>query len=206
MTGGSGGALLLRGDWAGRADALRLSLQAGTRGTRETVALGAQWVLGRPGLYSIPSAIPALGLGEMIYKPAGPPADIAASAVNAALVSLVEVDREVRFRRERARELRTALADSSSFEGIEPAAGGEPGYLRFAMLDRTGDAKPEHSLGVLRGYPITLDEHPETRKVLAGTESLDGARHLRDRLYTAPTHSLVSDGDARRIAAWLRGR
>jgi hypothetical protein len=79
-----------------------------------------------------------------------------------------------------------------------------PGYLRFAVLDALGSAVPAPGLGAIRGYPMTLDQHPETRRVLADGESAGaGARALRDRLFTLPTHSRVTARDTERLCEWL---
>ena len=205
LTGGSGGALLIRTkrfhDWSEAASARLLEP---ARGLREIVALSAQLVLGRPMTYSIPASIPALGLGEMIYKPPREPRSMAAAAVRVLQAALRLNAAEVESRRRVARELTAAHARTTRFTAIVPAPGATPGYLRFATLDARGDARPDARLGALRGYPISLDEHVETKRVLiAGQPELPGARTLRDRLFTLPTHSMVSVADIARLITWL---
>jgi hypothetical protein len=81
---------------------------------------------------------------------------------------------------------------------------GESGYLRLALLDSVGDASPLPALGALRGYPATLDQHPQLRPILAPLEHAGkGAIQLRDRLFTLPTHAGVQRRDAARIAQWM---
>jgi perosamine synthetase len=205
MTGGSGGALLFRGGrFANEARRIHDSLWPASRGMRDIVALSAQWVLGRPLLYSIPASIPALGLGEMIYKPPREPARMSASAVSVLPVAMRMNDAEVAARRSVAARFTDAIARSTRFSSIQPIAGAVPGYLRFAIRDTRGDAIPDPHLGALRGYPITLDEHAETKRVLIGGQpELPGARTLRDRLFTLPTHSMVSAADIARLIRWL---
>lgn len=205
MTGGSGGALLIRQanflDWGEDASARLLKAASGVQ---EIVALSAQLALGRPQTYTIPASIPALGLGEMIYKPPREPRAISMAAVPVLRAALRLNPAEVETRRRVARELTAAHARTNRFTAIAPVAGANPGYLRFATLDARGDARPNASLGALRGYPISLDEHVETKRVLVeGQPDLPGARVLRDRLFTLPTHSMVTAADIARLSAWL---
>jgi hypothetical protein len=82
--------------------------------------------------------------------------------------------------------------------------GGEPGFLRLPFLDAIGDAAPNASIGAMRGYPLTLDQHDQLRPILAaGERAGSGAQRLRDRLFTAPTHSRVSNADVRRFQQWV---
>jgi hypothetical protein len=84
-------------------------------------------------------------------------------------------------------------------------AGAQAGYLRFVVLDAEGHAAPSPRLGVLRGYPLTLEEHAPLRTALMPGESAgSGSRTLRDRLFTIPTHSLVVASDLARIEEWFR--
>jgi perosamine synthetase len=205
MTGGSGGALLIRKPslvaWGQEA---RRALRKPRRGARDVVALAAQWMLARPALYSIPASIPALGLGEMVYHAAGEPEGISTAAATVLRTALAGNEAEVRVRRARAAEL-TAASSGSSLTPVRLVPGANPGYLRLALLDTIGTAVPDPHLGALRGYPITLDEHPATRRVLVDRQpELSGARVLRDRLFTLPTHSLVSSADVARLSVWLR--
>jgi perosamine synthetase len=207
MTGGSGGALLVRKptllEWARKA---RWTLKAPAKGLRDVVALSAQWVLGRPTMYTIPASIPGLALGEMIYKSPREPAELSAAAAVVLRGAMHVNDAEVASRRRVAAELEKAASRSKRFRPIRPVAGAVPGYLRFAVVDAGGRAEPDPHLGALRGYPITLDEHVETRRILAdGQADLPGARVLRDGLFTLPTHSMVTRADVARMTHWLSG-
>lgn len=203
-TGGSGGALLLRGrDWSATADAMRAKLRERRRGVKDTVALAAQWMFARPSLYAIPSAVPMLKLGEMVYHPAGEPRALSAAASAVVPAALAIDAAEVRARRARAEGLMTACAESGRFTPIRPLDGARPGYLRLAIRDLTGHADPDPQGGVIRGYPITLDEHAETRRILHRDTRLIGARELRDRLFTIPTHTRVGPADDARLRAWV---
>lgn len=205
LSGGSGGALLSR-DARFDDQVARLSASIGRPrpGWSDLAAAGAQWALGRPALYGIPSAIPALRLGEMVYHPAHEPRSL--SAASAALVSraLGRADREVAVRRRIAAALTMAAEEGADICAPRPIADAVPGYLRFPVVDGgTRVARPD--LGILRGYPRTLHEQEELRPVLMPREPpTPGAEVLRRCLFTLPTHSMLARADIERLGEWLR--
>ena len=204
LTSGSGGAVLIRTSaleqWAHRTRAM---LGPGRSGGREAAALAAQWILARPNLYRIPASIPGLRLGEMVFRPPREPRAIASTAAKL-LGAALEMDKnEVRGRRLRAHDIVARLRPNSRMSPVRPIAGGESGYLRLALLDTKGDAVPLPSVGAVRGYPLTLEQHPQLRTQLApGERAGNGALHLRDRLFTAPTHSRVNAKDLSMLGEW----
>jgi dTDP-4-amino-4,6-dideoxygalactose transaminase len=204
-TGGSGGALLIRTDrFADEGKHARKKLPARRRGGREIIALAAQWLLARPSLYGIPASVPALKLGEMVYRAPQNPKAISDTAATVLRSALSLDDAEVGARRRHAGELTQVISTAQRFSAIRVVDGADPGYLRFAILDETGNSTPAPNLGAVRGYPITLDEHSATMTVLDRMrEPLNGARVLRDRLFTLPTHSRVTRHDIARIAEWV---
>ena len=202
-TTGSGGALLVRNPAFGDAVAAT-NARSPRRGLRPLFALAAQWVLARPSLFAIPASIPALRLGETVYHEAGEPRAISAAGARMLGGALAADRAEVRHRRERAAQLARAAERSDRFAAIVPVSGAMPGYLRFAVRDAAGTAAPAPRAGVLRAYPMTLDEHPRTKPLLLPGESAGaGARLLRDQLFTLPTHSRASDADTRALVQWL---
>ena len=203
-TAGGGGALLIREpglmEWGDRA---RGSLDKGRGGARALVMLAAQWTLGRPALYQVPASVPALKLGEMVYHEAHEPRAPAATMLRMLPSALSLDDAEVRVRRANAERLMSA-ARAGRLLAVRSLPAAIPGYLRLAMLDPHGDMREAPRLGVLRGYPVTLDAHPESARVrVAGGESLAGARTLRDTLFTVPTHSRLAERDLSRLEALL---
>jgi perosamine synthetase len=208
MTAGSGGALLFRSRaLVGLNASPIVGLSAPRRGGREVIALAAQWVLARPHLYGIPSSIPSLRLGEMVYRPAPEPGAMSEVAATILLAALEMDEPEVARRRARAKRVLSMLGDERRLAPVRSIRGGEPGYLRLAVLDRAGDVLPEQSLGAVRGYPMTLDQHQQLRMLLLPNERGGaGSRFLRDRLFTAPTHSRVREIDTVRIAGWIARR
>jgi hypothetical protein len=163
----------------------------------------AQWLLARPALYAIPSSLPFLRLGETIYHPAHDARPIAAASAALAADALARADAEADARASVAESIVAAAGRAGT--GVRPVAGGRPGYLRLPA--RRADATPAPELGVLRGYPKTLADYDELRRLLLPGEAAGpGAAELRDTLFTLPTHHHVRDADVRRLAAWLQSR
>ncbi|HKC81973.1 MAG TPA: DegT/DnrJ/EryC1/StrS family aminotransferase [Gemmatimonadaceae bacterium] len=204
-TAGSGGALLLRGKAsANRVGQNGFHLDQMQQGGYELAALGAQWLLARPSLYRVPASIPGLRLGEMVYKPAAEPRSM--SRVSASVLSgaLRLEGAEVGRRRTNAKRLIESVGEGSRLIPVHAISGGEPGYLRLALLDRAGDTVARESLGAVRGYPMTLDQHVQLQPLLVSNERAgSGSVQLRDRLFTVPTHSRVRDVDIARLVDWL---
>ncbi|HJP60779.1 MAG TPA: DegT/DnrJ/EryC1/StrS family aminotransferase, partial [Gemmatimonadaceae bacterium] len=208
LAAGSGGAILMRNGFErSHGDGLRLSVAPPKRGGFEVVSLAAQWVLARPALYGIPSSIPALRLGETVYKPAHEPHSISTMAA-AILPGAIKMDfDETRTRQARAAAILSTLTRSARIDPVKPVAGGEPGYLRLAVLDPGGAISPNVRLGAVRGYPMTLDQHPQLHSLLEPGESAgSGSSLLRDRLLTLPTHSRVRSIDILRITMWAKAQ
>jgi hypothetical protein len=155
-------------------------------------------------LYSLPASVPALALGEMLYRPAPPPAAMAPFTTRLLASALSREADELRVRRAHARTLDDAGRLGSVLAPIEAVEGAVPGYLRFAGLTRGhGDGAPH--LGVVRPYPQTLAEHHVTWELLACPSALPGACELRDRLVTLPTHSRVGETELALLTSWLAG-
>lgn len=202
MTGGGGGALLLGTKLARHAQALRTGLRPAVKGVGELMMVAGQWALGRPSLFAIPSALPAFRLGEMVYRPGRAPAALSA-ATAAMLRGALSTDAdEIATRRANARLLQQELLDRRSVRPVAPVPGAAPAYLRFAYLD-AGGSTVHRKLGMSRGFPVTLDEHPEMRRLMDRHSRMPGAATLRDQLRTLPTHSHMQRQDIVALAHWL---
>lgn len=206
MTGAGGGALLSIGDaHVEKLDDAHRALAAPRIGMRTLTMAKVQWLLGRPSLYALPSAIPALHLGETRYHPAHDAREI--TGVSASLVreALLRADADLEIRTAHAKVLEHAAQEASGVQLIRPIAGAVPGYLRLPVRLSsawTGD-RERPRLGVVHGYPRTLEELPELAKWVTGEERLTGARELARNLVTLPTHSLLSQNDLRALRNWL---
>ena len=204
-TGGRGGALLGYDVAFDDAFAREMTaLGAPARGWSDLAAAGAQWVMGRPGLYGIPSAIPALRLGEMVYHPAHAPRSLSAAAAALVTRALRAAPAEVAIRRRNAAALAIAADEGGDVQAIDVIPDGVSGMLRFPVRD-TGSRLERPDLGILRGYPRTLHEQPELRHCLEADEPpTPGAAELRRTLFTLPTHGFVTRRDMEAMIEWLR--
>lgn len=204
-TAGAGGALVATDPaWAERVRAAARALPAGGRGLATVAKTAAQWMLGRPAVYGIPSAIPWLRLGEMVYHPAGEPAAMGDGARALLARSLDLDDAEVAARRGTAAALARVAAGVPDLVVPRPPADAVPGWLRFPVLDVAGRRRPDPVLGITPGYPQALVEQPPAREVLVdGEPPTPGAIELRRGLLTLPTHALVDPRDLARLRAWL---
>ena len=204
-TGGSGGALLATGEVAPAAlDAAADALRSGgsSAGWKGIAAAVAQWALGRPRLYGIPSALPFLRLGEMVYHAAHEPSAIGVANAALAADAMRRADAEASARRAVAEAILSTLGPAVT--PCEPIPGGCPGYLRLPLLGR--GVEPAHRLGILRSYPLTLAEHPQIADILLPGESAGpGSAELRSTLLTAPVHGHVRPADVAAIGRWARG-
>lgn len=204
-TTGSGGAVLVRtpklGTWVQQ---MRNELANAGRGGRELGTLAAQWLLSHPLLYRLPASVPALRLGEMVYHAPKEPRAMPTVAAGMLGAVLRRDDREIETRRAHANDLLSRIDGSGRIVPIRPVAGGRSGFLRLAVTDATGHLAVNPPLGVLRGYPLTLEQHEQLKPMLAaGEKAGKGSILLRDRLFTLPTHSRVGCRDRDRLQAWL---
>jgi perosamine synthetase len=203
-TTGGGGAVLLRSETATTVARLRNQLATAVRGSREIGALAAQWILSDPLLYRLPASIPALKLGEMVYHPPRPPRAMPAAAAAMLSAVLRDNEKEVEIRRARATYLLSRINGSGRVVPIRPLSGAQPGFLRLAVTDATGQLEERAPFGILRGYPLTLEQHQPLRPILmSGEKAGKGSTFLRDRLFTLPTHSRVGATDLARLHDWI---
>lgn len=205
-TGGGGGAVLFRGN-DGHADASAdKPLPLSGIGWSSIAKLAAQLLLGKPALYGIPSAIPQLKLGEMVYHPAHEPQGISLASARLVVSAIARTTRDVSVRTKNARILADACKNSSLVQAILELPGAAPGYLRFPLrLRKSGDLALPTQLGVVRPYPRALHDQPELQPALLPNEPVaPGAAELASRLVTLPTHSYVALSDMQRLIGWIR--
>ncbi len=206
LSGGGGGALLGRGDVGERMALLAAQLETGGPGWRNLGVATAQWALGRPALYGVPSRIPWLHLGEMVYHPPTTPASLSIASAALVLRSLDRADRDAERRKAMASRIGPLAMMADKLRVVEPVGHARPGYLRFPVLDYRG-RRPTPDTGILRSYPGTLADQSVLHGHLADGEVAGaGARELGAWLFTLPTHSMIRDRDVHNIAQWLGGR
>ena len=203
LCAGGGGALLAHNDaWRTRVSALSLASPGGGLGLLARTAI--QWMLGRPSIYRLPSMLPWLRLGEMVYHQAGEPKAISRASA-ALLPSAVKLeDMHMGARRRVAAALDERVRGAPGFAPVRPVDGSIPGYLRYAVLDVSGTRRVTPALGVVQPYPRTLAEQEELAPLLlAGEPPIRGAAALRRSLFTLPTHHLVEPRDLSMLDSWF---
>jgi dTDP-4-amino-4,6-dideoxygalactose transaminase len=205
--GGGGGAVIASSSaWEARLLKVTSNVALSSPSGWESIAgVAARWVLGRPELYALPSAMPWLRLGEMVYHPAHEPESISRAAGALVRYALQSSNDEASSRRRLAIVLAELVEEVPDVATPKPIRGADPGYLRFPVLARDG-REPAPSFGIVRGYPRPLFEQAELRPALEPNEPEGiGARELSASLFTLPVHSMVTERDVARIARWLRG-
>lgn len=203
LFGGHGGALLVRStvNGAGLAPLQPLGTR---RGAGDFVAAVVQWLLGRPRVYGIPASVPWLHLGEMVYRPAHDPRRLSLVAASLVRAALANEASDSRARLHKATALHALASDMADLTPVRPIAGGESGYLRFAVHDRSRLRRPAPRLGVMRGYPLTLRQQPELApQLVAGQPATAGADELSRSLFTLPTHFSVTHADVLALGRWM---
>jgi hypothetical protein len=205
LCAGGGGALLgVDPRWDGAITTT--ALPAPSRGSRNLAVTAIQWALGRPSLYALPSMLPWLRLGEMVYHEAHEPESmtLGSSALVESALALEAGDVEARRRHARAHD--HAVAGVSDVGATLPVPGAAPSYLRYAVRDVTGRRAPSPTRGILRAYPLTLAEQRELRPILVdASRPIPGATTLRNTLFTLPTHRHLRDTDLADAGEWLLG-
>lgn len=210
VTGGAGGAILLRGDAAhGLASAIESPLpEVPARAALLTMLkLAAMWALGRPALYILPASLPGLHLGEALFHEPSAPRRLSRLSANVLASSGVLPDGEVAIRRRHAETLQLALADILATRGVRLSAEATASWLRLPI--RFGRVSPDRArraarLGILPSYPQALADLAPLRDALAHVPDTPGARLLARTLWTLPTHGAMSGRDLARVAAWVR--
>jgi dTDP-4-amino-4,6-dideoxygalactose transaminase len=204
LTAGSGGALLaMTEEWSGRLAALGKGPSAGRVGWTDLGMATALWLIGRPSLYRIPASVPQLHLGETVYRQAHEPRRMSGVATSLLRSALPLADRDANERRATAGKILAGFHERD-LAPITAIADGVPGYLRLAVRD-LGKREPLRELGIMRGYPTTLGDLPQLQQNLcAGQQLCSGAAHLRDALFTLPTHDMLSERDVEGIRGWMQ--
>jgi hypothetical protein len=185
--------------------AARTRIAAPTSSLRTLAVTTAQWALGRPALYALPSSIPALHLGETIYHPAHEPRSITSASASLVRAALARASDDLAVRRRHADVLALAALSSRDVSAVRPIAGAEPGYLRFPvrLADTRTRNREQPSLGIVHGYPDTLADLAALRPSLIGDEKLAGTRELQRSIVTLPTHSLLNEKDLMEVCRWM---
>jgi dTDP-4-amino-4,6-dideoxygalactose transaminase len=202
LCAGGGGALLSRGArWSDSLQAMRV--ESASRGLSGLTATAAQWALGRPWLYPLPSMLPWLHLGEMVYHPAHEPQALSVGSQLLLDSALSLEPEDLVARRARAQRLDELVREAKHIVSLTAIPGANPGYLRYPVRSIGATRAGEPSYGIVRPYPVALRDHPAVAQVLAESPATPGAAELSRTLFTLPTHRFVTEGDLNSVRSWL---
>jgi perosamine synthetase len=206
-TGGRGGALLANNAIAAtQLERIAYRVAIARSGKRGLAALAAQWAVGRPWTYAIPSSIRWLRLGETVYHPPSPISEMPewAAAVAGALWHRSMVESAAR--RAVAGRWSEVVARNTILTAFAERIGTTAGWLRFPVLVHDPEALRDadaRRLGIMPGYEGILADLPLSPGRLTNGGPWRGATQLASRLRTLPSHSLLSAGDVAAIVQRL---
>lgn len=207
-TGGSGGALLERGNSVPSIDDVQ---EPGIGG--ELIDIGgmmAHYAFGRPFAYAIPSAIPSLRLGQTTYRAPKSERSISRAAAAALLATRDAAVKEAEIRKNNAKLFLERIREFPNVRTVSILADGVAGFLRLPLILPNGMASFRSQdrariLGIAPTYPEILPRLPQiARRRVDSATSFPGANALVTQLITLPTHSLISLRDVDDIALLLR--
>ena len=204
-TGGGGGALLVR------TDGLAVPGTAAPPGAGPLLLRSAaQWLLGRPALYGLPSRLPWLGLGETPFHPPSRPRELSPASARLALATHPGAVAAADLRRTTARRLLDRLgAERGAGEGAGELFDPRCGYLRLPLrlgagADSVRARDRARRLGILPSYPAALPSLPDIHDARGRSAGdFPGAEALVRELVTLPTHRWVGGAAMERMAALL---
>jgi dTDP-4-amino-4,6-dideoxygalactose transaminase len=206
LGGAGGGALLADAPmaaafaWAGPATHANRTSEL-----RTLLVNGAAWMLARPSWYGIPSRLPFLHLGEMIYHPPVAPAAISQVSAAFACAGVRSARAAAESRAIRGRRLAQAARAGMRGVPLVPTNDRESRWLRLPLrLTNRTDTVPA-SLGVYRAYPEPVPQQAGTRDIMVGGSALPGATTLAACVVTLPVHDRMDEQDVRALERWLGG-
>lgn len=204
-TGGGGGALLVR-DPTLLTPALRDALSVAPPGAIAAgLKLAAQWLLGRPALYAIPTALPMLRLGETVFKEPGPVRGMSPGSARVLAHTRALTAPAVETRRAHVARYARLVAGSPGAVAPSDPDRARAGWLRYPVSLRitARQLATGRPLGVVRGYPIPLHRLDAMRPLLVDEADAPGAERLARELCTLPTHEFLTAHDLDALAQWL---
>ncbi len=176
-------------------------------GLRAIVDAKAMWLLLAPSRYGLLRYLPGVRLGETVYNPEFATARIPGAAAALIVRMLSRLDRLTTDRAEIGNELRAALTELP----LTPLTGDHPDddrYLRLPVLARNENDRERivtnlAHLGASRMYGQALIAIEDHQLFVDDQQSCPNAESLAARLFTLPTHPLVTAHDRQTIVRGL---
>ena len=166
-----------------------------------------------PGLYWIPNSLPFLKLGTTEFDPDFPLTSMSPLSNALLPIMMAKLPGLLRVRAANAASIAAALAGNSSFSIPRPSSDSAPGYLRFPVLagdeetrNRVVAALQAAGIGASAFYPTAICDIPGLEYHRDGCfHHCPRAESLASRIFTLPTHPLVSKDDLARMLNVLAG-
>lgn len=166
-------------------------------------------VFNRPSSLWVPAMVPWLHIGESVYRPPVSPRKMATMSAAITLRTRQDSDEEAASRRQQARVYSESIDLEGGVNAISFPTKGEPGYLRYPLLVRSGLAdlggvSATRHLGIERSYPVPLPRLEQAQVLLDRRPgSFPGAEQLVRELVTLPTHQKLDGVDLEKILKLL---
>lgn len=148
----------------------------------------------RPWLYWLPRSLPFLKIGASVYDPDFPVLPFAPFQAGIAIRMLGRLEQINAGRIEKALSMTRKIWGQQGGSLIRSNEGTDPVYLRLPRIC-TGPVQESYSLGVVRSYPLPLNEILGLKAHLVSSGSFPVAKMLAEKVVTLPTHEFVSDED-----------
>ncbi|MDO9583020.1 MAG: aminotransferase class I/II-fold pyridoxal phosphate-dependent enzyme [Desulfomicrobium sp.] len=162
-----------------------------------------------PRAYWLPASLPFLNIGASVFDPVFPMESMDSWRTGLAGSVLERLDALNAGRKNVAASLLSKLDKMDGVRAIRPLPEAEPVFLRLPLLPEKGvwphGRVPEISeMGVVRSYPLALQDIASLKPHLAGSGNCPVAALLAENLLTLPTHSFVQDADLMAMTGILK--
>ena len=153
-----------------------------------------------PRAYWLPASLPFLKIGASIFDPVFALEGLDPWRAGLAARVLERLDVLNAGRRNVAASLLPLLDKLGGVRAIRPMPEAEPVFLRLPLLPEKGDwpygRVPEiPELGVVRSYPLALQDIESLKPYIVGSVNCPVAAMLANNILTLPSHSFVQDAD-----------
>jgi dTDP-4-amino-4,6-dideoxygalactose transaminase len=163
-----------------------------------------------PRAYWLPASLPFLNIGVSVFGPVFPVESMDSWRTGLAGSVLERLDALNAGRKNVAASLLSKLDNVGGVRAIRPLTGAEPVFLRLPILPEKevwphGRVPEISELGVVRSYPLALQDIAPLKPHLVGSGNCPAAALLAENLLTLPTHGFVQDADSMAMADVLKG-
>jgi len=162
-----------------------------------------------PRAYWLPAALPFLNIGASVFDPEFPVSGMDAFRAGLTGSVLKRLNSLNAGRRNMAASLLASLERLDGIRTIRPMPEADPVFLRLPVLPESGawpggQVPEKAALGVVRSYPLALQEITTLKPHLAASETCPVAAMLAKNLLTLPTHAYVRDDDVAALGSCLK--